>query len=71
MLNDLLFYIKKLKINHLIVSVDKKQFSKRGKFVNRLSKQFTEFVKTNMEWFSSYDLLKVYYDYGQGEITQF
>lgn len=67
--NDLLFFTKRVNIQYNIVSVDKKQTSGRRELVERLSKQLALFVREKLEYFSSFDKVIVYYDYGQSEIT--
>ena len=67
--NDLLFFTKKIAIQYHIVSVDKRQFVGKRQMIERLSKQFALFVRERFAYFSEFDKVIVYYDYGQSEIT--
>ena len=67
--NDLLLFTRHVNINYHIVSVDKKQATGSKQLVNMLSKQLAMFLRDNLECFTSFDKIIVYYDYGQSEIT--
>lgn len=67
--NDLLFFAKKVNIKHHTVTVDKRQFPTQSQLVDRLSKQLALFMKENLGYFTSFDKVIVYYDYGQSEVT--
>lgn len=67
--NDILFFTKKVSIKYHIVSVDKKQIEGKRRMIERLSKQFAIFIREHLEYFSGFDKIIVYYDYGQSEIT--
>lgn len=67
--NDLLLFTRHVNINYHIVSVDKKQTTGSKQLVNMLSKQLAMFLRDNLEYFTSFDKIIVYYDYGQSEIT--
>ena len=67
--NDLLLFTRHVNINYHIVSVDKKQATGSKQLVNMLSKQLAMFLRDNLEYFTSFDKIIVYYDYGQSEIT--
>lgn len=67
--NDLLLFTRHVNINYHIVSVDKKQATGSKQLVNMLSKQLAMFLRDSLEYFTSFDKIIVYYDYGQSEIT--
>lgn len=67
--NDMLFFTKKVSIKYHIISVDKKQIEGKRRMIERLSKQFAIFIREHLEYFSGFDKIIVYYDYGQSEIT--
>lgn len=67
--NDLLFFAKSIDINYHVFCIDKKECKNSSNMVEKLSKQFAEFIKADFEYFSSFDKVIVYYDYGQSEIT--
>ena len=69
MFNDLLLFTNRINIKYHVVSVNKKQAVGSKQLVDMLSKQLVLFLKEKMEYFTSFDKIIVYYDYGQSEIT--
>ena len=67
--NDLLLFTNRVNIQYHVVSVDKKQADGSKQLVDMLSKQLVLFLKEKLEYFTSFDKIIVYYDYGQSEIT--
>lgn len=67
--NDLLLFTNRINIKYHVVSVNKKQAVGSKQLVDMLSKQLVLFLKEKMEYFTSFDKIIVYYDYGQSEIT--
>lgn len=67
--NDLLLFTKRVNIKYHVVSVDKKQAVGNNQLVDMLSKQLGLFLNEKLEYFTSFDKIIVYYDYGQSEIT--
>ena len=69
-LNSFLSFIKKCPISYKSFYIKKKQFKDDGAMVARLAKDLTSFLQANFEYFSAFDLIKVYYDNGQSEVTK-
>ena len=67
--NDLLLFIRQIEISYHCFKIDKKDCAGSNQMVEKLSKQFAAFIKDHLVYFSSFDRIVVYYDYGQSEIT--
>lgn len=50
--------------------VDKKTVNDNGELAGKLSKEISVFIKENYNEFLKYDVVKVYYDNGQVEVTK-
>ena len=67
---DLMLFINKTNIKCKAISVEKKHASDDVELVGQLSKQIASFIKEHMDYFFSYDLVKIYYDNGQTEVNK-
>ena len=47
-----------------------KNISDSVESAGKLSKQLASFIRDHIEWFLSFDIVKVYYDNGQVEVTR-
>ena len=63
-------FVKKCPITYKSFYIEKKHFKNDDDMVARLTRDLTSFLKANFEYFSSFDLIKVYYDNGQSEVSK-
>lgn len=63
-------FIKKCPISYKCFYVEKKHIADEVEIITRLTKQVSMFLKDNMQYFNSFDSIKIYYDNGQIEITK-
>lgn len=69
-LNALLTFVKHIDIKYACFYVEKKQVEDRIDMAGKLSKQISMFIRNNYEYFVLFDVVKVYYDNGQTEVTR-
>lgn len=69
-LKTLMKFIRHINISFKTIFVEKKHLCNPSEINGKLRKQLVEFVKEKREWFSKFDLVKIYYDNGQIEITR-
>lgn len=63
-------FIKKCPISYKCFYVEKKHIVDEVEIITKLTKQVSIFLKDNMQYFNSFDSIKIYYDNGQIEITK-
>jgi len=68
-LNLLYNFTRTIDISYISLVVNKKQLVNDIDLTLQLSKQFSAFCNEHMEHFMTYDLITVYYDYGQRELS--
>lgn len=66
----LMTFTRKLDIRFKSIYVEKKKGSDEIEITGNLSRQLADLVRQNMNMFSEYDVVKVYYDNGQTEVTK-
>ena len=66
----LMTFTRKLDIRFNAIYVEKKKGSDEIEITGNLSRQLADLVRQNMNMFSEYDVVKVYYDNGQTEVTK-
>ena len=49
---------------------EKKEYDTKEKLVSKMALEPALFIRNNLDYFSSFDTVKVYYDNGQTEISQ-
>lgn len=69
-LNKVVSFIRCLNIRFQTFSVQKKQVLDEKELSEKLSKIISSFIRSNYEWFSNNDVVKVYYDNGQIELSR-
>ncbi len=69
-INHLLQFINKTNIRCTAVFVEKRHASDDVELVGQLSKKIASFIKDNLNYFLSYDCVKIYYDNGQTEVNK-
>lgn len=63
-------FMRRSKITYKAFEVEKKHISEPVALVAALSKQMSRFLSANMEYFTSFDRIIIYYDNGQIELTK-
>ena len=63
-------FVRHLDISYKSFYIEKKQIDDSVDAIGKLSKQIASFIRENMEYFFSFDVVKVYYDNGQIEVTR-
>lgn len=69
-INNLMQFINKSDINCKAVFMEKKHASDDVELVGQLSKKIASFIKDHLDYFLSFDLVKIYYDNGQTEVNK-
>ena len=69
-LNSFTAFIKKCPITFKIFHIEKKHFFDEVEAITKLTKQISLFLKENLTYFNGFDVIKVYYDNGQIEVTK-
>lgn len=63
-------FMRKTSITYKSIVVEKKHLDDPLKMVATISRQLAQFLNNNMEYFTSFDRLILYYDNGQKELTK-
>ena len=63
-------FVKKCPIAYKTFYIEKKHIFDELEAVTKLSKQVSNFLKDHLAYFNEFDVIKVYYDNGQVEITK-
>ena len=62
--------MRKIPIHYICAKIDKSQCEDtKIAYISRLSKAISEELKRHYDYLDSFDLLNVYYDYGQPDLT--
>lgn len=69
-LNKMVTFIKQCPIKYACFYIEKIHINDSMEAVGKLSKQIATFIKDNYDYFLSFDIVKVYYDNGQTEVTK-
>ena len=63
-------FVKKCPIKYKTFYVEKKHLEGEVELASKLAKQISNFLKDNLQYFNEFDVVKVYYDNGQIELTK-
>lgn len=63
-------FIRHLDIHFKSIYIEKKHIEDTIEATGKLSKQLAMFIRDNIDFFYSFDVVKVYYDNGQVEVTR-
>ena len=69
-LNTFTAFIKKCPITYKCFYIEKKHLEDEVEMASKLAKQISIFLKDNLQYFNEFDVVKVYYDNGQIELTK-
>ena len=63
-------FVKRCNISYKCFYIEKKHIKEPIEVYTKLTKQLSIFIKDNLEYFNNYDIIKIYYDNGQIELTK-
>ena len=63
-------FLRNAPVTYEVFQIEKKHIKDSVDAVDKLSKQIAEFIQGNLEVFTKYDQIKIYYDNGQAEVTK-
>lgn len=69
-LMKMMTFIRHLDVQIKSIYIEKKHIEDSVEATGKLSKQLAAFIKESFQFFCSYDVVKVYYDNGQVEVTR-
>ena len=69
-LNTFTAFIKKCPITYKCFYIEKKHLEDEVEMASKLAKQISIFLKDKMQYLNEFDIIKVYYDNGQIELTK-
>ena len=69
-MNSFISFVKKCPISYKSFHIEKKHFKDESGMVSRLERDLSAFLQDNFVYFSGFDKIKIYYDYGQSEVTK-
>ena len=69
-LKRLITFIRKLELNLTSVYIEKKNSEDSVEWAGKLSKQLSLFIREHLNYFLKFDVIKVYYDNGQVEVSR-
>ena len=70
LLKAVMVFFRKLDITCKTIAIEKKHIQDPLEAVARLAKQLSSFIRENYAFFMGFDVVKVYYDNGQVEVTK-
>ena len=68
--NKLIALFRRIDIRYKCFSIEKKNASDTVQATTQLSRQMAQFIQKNIDYFQDCDVLKVYYDNGQVEVSR-
>ena len=69
-LMKMMTFIRHLDVRFKSIYIEKKHIEDSVEATGKLSKQLAAFIRDNYQFFCGYDIVKVYYDNGQVEVTR-
>lgn len=68
--NKMVAFIRQINIRYKCFSIEKRNISDVVEATGKLSKQISQFIRDHYEEFLSFDVVKIYYDNGQVEVSK-
>jgi hypothetical protein len=68
-LNKMLRFAMSCDISYFNIVVNKNEANNKFKLSAKIAKELSQFIKSNLHFFQSFDNIIVYYDYGQQELS--
>ena len=69
-LTRMMSFVRNVDIEYETLCVEKKHIEDDVELVLRLSKQLSSIIKNHLDYFQSFDVIKVYYDNGQAQVRR-
>ena len=69
-MKKMMSFLRQTNITYKTIYIEKKHIVDEVEAAGKLAKQLSWFLRDNMSYFSSYDVVKVYYDNGQIELNK-
>lgn len=63
-------FVRKIDIQYETLCVEKKHIEDDVELVLKLSKQLSSIIKNHLDYFQSFDAIKIYYDNGQAQVRR-
>ncbi len=70
LLKGFMAFFRKIDVRCLLVSIEKKYVEDAVEAVGKLAKKLSLFIRENYGFFQSFDVVKIYYDNGQVEVSK-
>ncbi len=67
--SKLFYFVMKSDIKYKVFVFEKNQFENMFKLQGRMAKELSQFIRSNLEWFQTFDDVILYYDNGQHELN--
>lgn len=68
--NKMIAFIRQIEIRYKCFYIEKKHISDVVEATGKLAKQISQFIRAHYEEFLSFDVVKIYYDNGQVEVSK-
>jgi DNA gyrase/topoisomerase IV subunit A len=69
-LKRLMTFVRKLDLKIKTVYIEKKNLEDSVEYFGKLSKQLSNFIRAHLDYFLSFESIKIYYDNGQVEVSR-
>lgn len=69
-LMKMMTFIRHIDVNFKSIYIEKRHIEDMIEATGKLSKQLAGFIRDNFQFFQKYDVVKIYYDNGQVEVTR-
>lgn len=69
-MKKMISFLRQVDIKYKTIFIEKKHIVDEVEAAGKLAKQLSGFLRDNMSFFSSYDVVKIYYDNGQIELNK-
>jgi len=68
--NQLYYFTLNCDINYHSFVYKKKEFSSKDKLISKMAQELALFIREKIDMFTMFDIVKIYYDNGQNEISK-
>ena len=69
-MKKMMSFLRNVNVKYKTIYIEKKHIADEVEAAGNLAKQLSRFLRNNMSFFSSYDVVKIYYDNGQIELNK-
>ena len=67
--DSIFHFTRTIDVTYHSIIINKKQLKSKDELQNRIAKQLSALLKERLDYFVQYDCIKIYYDFGQKELT--